>query len=93
MYIYVYIYICIYIYIHYRAGVVIISFTDRVWASKAIEAWKDKGNLGRCLLVRDMCCVHVHGEAIEACIYIYIYIYICVCVCVCVRVRVCVFEV
>ena len=37
------------------AGVVIVSFSDRVWTSKATDAWKTRGNLGRCQLVRHVC--------------------------------------
>jgi ubiquinone/menaquinone biosynthesis C-methylase UbiE len=33
------------------AGVIIVSFSDRVWMSKATDAWKTRGNLGRCQLV------------------------------------------
>ncbi|EKX47614.1 hypothetical protein GUITHDRAFT_157604 [Guillardia theta CCMP2712] len=34
-------------------GVLILSFTDKAFASKAIEGWKSRGNLKRCELVMD----------------------------------------
>mmetsp|Transcript_5931 Transcript_5931/g.11474 ORF Transcript_5931/g.11474 Transcript_5931/m.11474 type:complete len:193 (+) Transcript_5931:2-580(+) len=36
------------------AGVVIVSFSDRMWMSKATNGWKTRGNLGRCQLVQDI---------------------------------------
>jgi len=45
------------------AGVVIVSFSDRMWMSKATQAWKSRGNLGRCQLVQE--CMRAAGGLTE----------------------------